>query len=77
MVQSFPIGLDKMSGLHIITNGLRQPVSIYEKENKYSIVEVNSETDFVAKLIDVYPDGTAINVAEGLLRTRYRKSRTR
>jgi len=24
-------------------------VSIYEKENKYSIVEVNSETDFVAK----------------------------
>jgi len=32
------------------------------------------ETDFVAKLIDVYPDGKAINVAEGLLRTRYRKS---
>ena len=24
-------------------------VSIYEKENKYSIVEINSETDFVAK----------------------------
>ena len=34
----------------------------------------STETDFVAKLIDVYPDGTAINVAEGLLRTRYRKS---
>ena len=24
-------------------------VCIYEKENKFSIIEVNSETDFVAK----------------------------
>ena len=38
------------------------------------LLEIGCETDFVAKLIDVYPDGTAINVAEGLLRTRYRKS---
>ena len=30
------------------------------------------DTDFVAKLIDVYPDGRAINVAEGILRARHR-----
>ena len=32
------------------------------------------DTDFVAKLIDVYPDGRAINVAEGILPARYRNS---
>lgn len=31
------------------------------------------DTDFVAKLIDVYPDGRAINVAEGIVRARYRE----
>jgi putative CocE/NonD family hydrolase len=30
------------------------------------------DTDFVAKLVDVYPDGTAYNMAEGILRARYR-----
>ncbi len=32
------------------------------------------DTDFVAKLVDVFPDGRAINVAEGILRARYRDS---
>lgn len=31
------------------------------------------DTDFVAKLIDVYPDGRAFNVCEGILRARYRE----
>ena len=31
------------------------------------------DTDFVAKLIDVYPDGSAYNIAEGVIRARYRK----
>ncbi len=31
------------------------------------------DTDFVAKLVDVYPDGRAINIAEGILRARYRQ----
>ena len=31
------------------------------------------DTDFVAKLVDVYPDGKAINIAEGILRARYRQ----
>jgi putative CocE/NonD family hydrolase len=32
------------------------------------------DTDFVAKLVDVFPDGRAINVAEGIVRARYRES---
>jgi uncharacterized protein len=31
------------------------------------------DTDFMAKLIDVRPDGTAYNVAEGCIRARFRK----
>ena len=31
------------------------------------------DTDFVGKLVDVYPDGRAINVQEGVLRARYRE----
>jgi putative CocE/NonD family hydrolase len=30
------------------------------------------DTDFVAKLVDVHPDGAAYNVAEGVIRARYR-----
>mgnify|MGYP001272984029 CR=1 FL=1 len=30
------------------------------------------DTDFVAKLVDVYPDGRAYNVAEGIVRASYR-----
>src|SRR6185503_11636514 len=32
------------------------------------------DTDFVAKLVDVYPDGASYNMAEGILRARYRDS---
>ena len=32
------------------------------------------DTDFVARLIDVAPDGTAFNLTEGILRARFRKS---
>ncbi len=31
------------------------------------------DTDFTAKLVDVYPDGRAFNVQEGILRARYRE----
>jgi hypothetical protein len=30
------------------------------------------DTDFTAKLVDVYPDGTALHIADGQIRTRYR-----
>lgn len=34
------------------------------------------DTDFTAKLVDVSPDGTAINLTEGIVRARYRDSQT-
>ncbi len=33
------------------------------------------DTDFTAKLVDVFPDGSAMNIAEGILRAKYRDSR--
>jgi hypothetical protein len=35
------------------------------------------DTDFTGKLVDVRPDGTAINLKEGIIRARYRASRER
>jgi putative CocE/NonD family hydrolase len=32
------------------------------------------DTDFVARLVDVYPDGRAINITEGIIRARFRDS---
>lgn len=34
------------------------------------------DTDFTAKLVDVYPDGTAVNLANGIQRASYRESQT-
>jgi len=31
------------------------------------------DTDFVGRLVDVYPDGRAINITEGVVRARYRR----
>jgi putative CocE/NonD family hydrolase len=31
------------------------------------------DTDFTAKLVDVYPDGRAFNLQDGILRARYRE----
>ena len=33
-----------------------------------------SDTDFTAKLVDVFPDGSARNLTDGILRLRYRES---
>jgi uncharacterized protein len=35
------------------------------------------DTDFVAKLVDVHPDGSSYNMAEGILRARYRDGLSR
>ena len=32
------------------------------------------DTDFIARLIDVYPDGTAYNLTDGIIRARFRES---
>lgn len=33
-----------------------------------------TDTDFVARLTDVYPDGRSINITEGVIRARFRRS---
>jgi uncharacterized protein len=35
-----------------------------------------ADTDFTAKLVDVYPNGDAVNVADGIIRARYRDDPT-
>ena len=34
----------------------------------------STDTDFVARLVDVFPDGSSYNMAEGIVRARYRES---
>jgi putative CocE/NonD family hydrolase len=36
------------------------------------VASTAADTDFVVRLVDVQPDGYAANVAEGIVRTRYR-----
>ncbi|MBI3694023.1 MAG: CocE/NonD family hydrolase [Acidobacteria bacterium] len=68
----------------------RQDVLVYTSDRLDRAVEVTGpvkvvlhassdapDTDFVAKLVDVYPDGRAFNVCEGILRARYRESLSR
>ena len=65
----------------------RQDVLIYTSEPLPQEIEVTGpvkvvlhassdapDTDFVAKLVDVHPDGTSYNMAEGIVRARYRES---
>jgi putative CocE/NonD family hydrolase len=65
----------------------RQDVLIYTSEPVPQEIEVTGpvkvvlhassdapDTDFVAKLVDVHPDGTSYNMAEGIVRARYRES---
>jgi hypothetical protein len=68
----------------------RQDVLVYTGEPLTAPLEVTgpitvqffasssaSDTDFTAKLVDVRPDGYAQNLADGIIRARYRESRTR
>ena len=41
------------------------------------VSSATKDTDFTAKLVDVYPDGSAFNVQEGILRARYREGFTK
>lgn len=68
----------------------RSDVLVYTSEVLESEIEVTGaprvdlyvssdvvDTDFTAKLVDVHPDGRAFNVAEGIIRARYREGQTR
>ncbi|MBA2604955.1 MAG: CocE/NonD family hydrolase [Acidobacteria bacterium] len=65
----------------------RQDILIYTSEPLQDQLEVTGpvtivlyassdavDTDFVAKLVDVHPDGESYNMAEGIVRARYRDS---
>ena len=67
----------------------RQDVLVYTSEPLVEPVEVTGpitvelyaassapDTDFTAKLVDVRPDGYAQNLADGIIRARYRLSRS-
>jgi putative CocE/NonD family hydrolase len=68
----------------------RQDVLVYTSEPLTAPLEVTGpitvqlyaatsapDTDFTAKLVDVRPDGYAQNLADGIIRARYRQSRLR
>jgi uncharacterized protein len=65
----------------------RQDILLYTSEPLGEPIEVTGpvkvvlyassdapDTDFVAKLVDVHPDGASYNMAEGIMRARYRES---
>ena len=80
-------GLEKGEGAYDQSaNELRPDVLVYSSEVLKEGIEVTGtlevvlyvessapDTDFTAKLVDVYPDGRAFNVQEGALRMRYRE----
>jgi len=56
------------------TEPLKEGIEVTGKLDAVFYVSSSAkDTDFTAKLIDVYPDGRAFNVEEGVLRARYRE----
>eukprot|EP01087_Luapelamoeba_hula_P022728 TRINITY_DN821_c0_g1_i1.p1 TRINITY_DN821_c0_g1~~TRINITY_DN821_c0_g1_i1.p1 ORF type:complete len:572 (+),score=68.41 TRINITY_DN821_c0_g1_i1:81-1796(+) len=59
------------------TAPLQAPVAIVGRlEAQLYVSSSCKDTDFTAKLIDKYPDGRAINLADGIIRMRWRNSDT-
>jgi putative CocE/NonD family hydrolase len=57
------------------TRPLRQNLEIEGKvEARLWVATSARDTDFTVKLVDVFPDGTARNLTDGILRLRYRNS---
>jgi uncharacterized protein len=54
---------------------LKEPMEVTGPVRAILYVSTSApDTDFTAKLVDVYPDGRAINLTDGILRLRYRDS---
>lgn len=57
---------------------LQQPLEVVGRVKAVLHVASNApDTDFIVRLCDVYPDGRSYNITEGVLRMRYRDSRSR
>src|SRR4029453_16443147 len=60
------------------TEPLGEPLEVVgEAEVALWVSSSAVDTDFTAKLVDVYPDGVALNLVDTILRARYRSSRER
>ncbi|MHB1461500.1 MAG: CocE/NonD family hydrolase [Armatimonadota bacterium] len=60
------------------TEKLSQPVEVTGRiKAKLWITSTAKDTDFTAKLTDVYPDGRSMLVCDGIIRARVRKSLTK
>jgi hypothetical protein len=84
-------GLEKGEGAYDQSNSeMRRDVLVYTSNPLTQGMEVTgtlevvlyvesstSDTDFTAKLVDVYPDGRAYNIQEGAMRMRYREGFSR
>jgi predicted acyl esterase len=58
--------------LHFNSSILTTPVEIVGRINATLFIKSNcTDTDFTAKLMDVFPDGRMIYVADGIIKTRY------
>lgn len=56
------------------TEPLTEPIEVTGRLTAHLIIASDRvDTDFTAKLTDVYPDGTSMLIADGLIRCRYRK----
>jgi uncharacterized protein len=54
---------------------LEQPLEVTAPvELRLFVASSAPDTDFTSKLVDVYPDGRAMILTEGILRARYRNS---
>jgi uncharacterized protein len=67
--------IEKRSDVLVYTGPpLSQPLAIAGPvKMKLFAATDGPDTDFVVKLVDVHPDGLPLNIAEGILRARYRR----
>ena len=66
---------DRDDVLIFTTPALKQDTEVTGPvEVKLYAASSTRDTDFTAKLIDVYPDGTAFNLTEGIIRARFREN---
>jgi hypothetical protein len=56
-----------------VTDQLQQPVEVTGPIKMFLYAKSDArDTDFTAKLVDIWPDGKSINLCDGIIRARYR-----
>jgi putative CocE/NonD family hydrolase len=66
---------DRADVLVFSSEPLKEPLEVTGRiRAKLWVSSDAPDTDFTAKLCDVYPDGRSLNICDGILRARFRKS---